>query len=200
MDISRSSLPAHHRRNSDRATRWSRHGGSTFYRETWHSGTTTSKTSRRSRRAQAFRDARIWRVGTVGQRAALLVVDVQNDFCPGGALGGPDGDAIIPRVNKTVALFERRGLPILFTRDWHPRETKHFKEFGGAWPPHCIQGTKGARFHPDLVLPKTALIVSKGMDPEQDSYSGFQSFTDHGRDLESTLRELEVNQLFICGH
>src|SRR2546428_351370 len=91
------------------------------------------------------------------------------------------------------------GQPILFTRDWHPRETKHFKEFGGAWPPHCIQGTKGARFHPDVVIPKGAPVLSKGMDPEQDSYSGFQAFTDHGRDLESALHELEVDELFICG-
>ncbi len=135
----------------------------------------------------------------MGRRPALLVVDVQNDFCPGGALGVPDGDAIIPHVNKTVALVDRRGLPILFTRDWHPRETKHFKEFGGAWPPHCIQRTKGARFHPDLVVPKAALILSKGMDPEQDSYSAFQAYTDHGRDLESTLHELEVGELLICG-
>src|SRR2546421_7646540 len=199
MDISRSSLPAHHRRRSDRATRWSRHGGSTFYRETWHFGTTTSKTSRRSRRAQAFRDARIWRVGTVGQRAALLVVDIQNDFCPGGALGVPDGDAIIPRVNRTIALFERRGLPVLFTRDWHPRVTKHFKEFGGAWPAHCVQGAKGARFHGGLEMPKGALILAKGMDPDQDSYSAFQAFTDRGRDLESTLHELDVDELFVCG-
>src|SRR5437773_12081708 len=92
---------------------------------------TTSKTSGRSRRAQAFSDRDIWPVGTVGQRAALLVVDIQNDFCPGGALGVPEGDAIIPRVNRTIGLFGRRGLPVIFTRDWHPRETKHFKEFGG---------------------------------------------------------------------
>src|SRR3989475_10556957 len=123
MDISRSSLPAHHRRNSDRATRWSRHGGSTFYRETWHSGTTTSKTSRRSKRAQAFRDARIWRGGTVGQRAALLGVDIQNDFCPGGVHGVPDGDAIIPRVNRSIGLFARRGPPLSFTRAWPPPAT-----------------------------------------------------------------------------
>ena len=135
----------------------------------------------------------------MGPRPALLVVDIQNDFCPGGALGVPDGDAIIPRVNRTIALFERRGLPILFTRDWHPRETKHFKEFGGAWPAHCIQGTKGARFHPDLQVPTGAVILSKGMDPEQDSYSAFQAFTDRGRDLESTLHELDVDELFICG-
>ena len=137
--------------------------------------------------------------GTVGQRAALLVVDVQNDFCPGGSLGVPDGDAIVPRTNRTVALFRRRGLPVVFTRDWHPRETKHFKEYGGAWPPHCVQGTKGARFHPDLEVPKGALILSKGMDPEVDSYSAFQAFTDRGRDLESTLQELGVDELFICG-
>jgi nicotinamidase/pyrazinamidase len=135
----------------------------------------------------------------VGQKAALVVVDIQNDFCPGGALAVPGGDAVIPRVNRTIALFGRRGLPVVFTRDWHPRHTKHFKEFGGAWPPHCIQGTKGARFHPDLQVPKGALVLSKGMDPEVDSYSGFQAFTENGRDLESTLRELAVDELFVCG-
>ena len=135
----------------------------------------------------------------MSQRAALLVVDIQNDFCPGGALGVPDGDAVIPPANRSVALFERRGFPVIFTRDWHPRETKHFKEFGGAWPPHCIQGTKGARFHSDLEMPKKPLILSKGMDPEVDSYSAFQAFTERGRDLESTLHELDVDELIICG-
>jgi len=130
---------------------------------------------------------------------ALLVVDIQNDFCPGGALGVPDGDTIIPRVNRTVALFERRRLPIFFTRDWHPPETKHFKEFGGAWPRHCVQSTKGARFHSDLVIPKVAVVLSKGMDPEQDSYSAFQAYTERGRDLESTLQEFGADALFICG-
>lgn len=135
----------------------------------------------------------------MGSRAALLVVDIQNDFCPGGALGVPDGDAIIPRVNRAVGLFGRRGMPVIFTRDWHPRETKHFKEFGGAWPAHCIQGTKGARFHPNLEVPKGSIILSKGMDPEVDSYSSFQAFTERGRDLESTLHELDVGELVICG-
>lgn len=135
----------------------------------------------------------------MSRKPALLVVDVQNDFCPGGALAVPEGDAIVPRVNRTIELFERRNLPVLATRDWHPRATKHFKEFGGAWPPHCIQGTKGARFHPDLRLPKDALILSKGMDPEQDSYSGFQAYNGQGRDLESVVRDLGVDEIFICG-
>jgi len=132
-------------------------------------------------------------------RSALLVVDLQNDFCPGGALPVSDGDRIVPRVNRAIELFERRGLPILASRDWHPRETRHFKAFGGAWPPHCIQKTKGARFRPDLRLPKHAIILSKGMDPEEDSYSAFQAVTKEGRDLESVLRDLDVNELFLCG-
>ncbi len=132
-------------------------------------------------------------------KPALLVVDVQNDFCPGGALAVPDGDAILPRVNRTIELFVHRGLRVLATRDWHPRVTKHFKAYGGAWPPHCVQGTKGARFHRDLRLPKDAVILSKGMDPEQDSYSGFQALNDGGRDLESVVHDLGIDELFVCG-
>src|SRR2546426_10189670 len=119
--------------------------------------------------------------GPMGPKPALLVVDIQNDFCPGGALGVPDGDAIIPRVNRTIALFERRHLPVRFTRDWHPRETKHFKEFGGAWPAHCIQGTTGAPLHPDLQTPKGAGSPSQAMDPGRESASAFHAFTDRGR-------------------
>ncbi len=135
----------------------------------------------------------------MSRRPALLIVDVQNDFCPGGALAVPDGDAIIPRVNRTIELFVRRGLPVLATRDWHPPVTKHFKEYGGAWPPHCVQGTKGARFHPKLDLPKDAVVLSKGMDPDQDSYSGFQALNTGGRDLESVIREIGADALIVCG-
>ena len=135
----------------------------------------------------------------VAGHPVLLVVDVQNDFCPGGALGVPEGNRIIPLINDAMLIFARRRLPILATRDWHPRETKHFKEFGGAWPPHCIRGTKGARFHPDLRLPAKATILSKGMDPEQDSYSAFHAFAKDGHDLESVLRELDADEVFICG-
>ncbi len=135
----------------------------------------------------------------MSRKPALLLVDLQNDFCPGGALGVPDGDQIVPRINRMIELFERRGLPVLATRDWHPAVTKHFKEFGGAWPPHCIQGTKGARFHPDLKLPKEAVLLSKGMDPEQDSYSGFQALSAQGRDLESVIRDLAIDEIYVCG-
>ncbi len=135
----------------------------------------------------------------MARKPALLVVDVQNDFCPGGAMAVPHGDRIIPRLNRTIDQFVRRGLPVLATRDWHPPMTKHFKEFGGAWPPHCVQGTKGARFHPDLRLPEDAVILSKGMDPEQDSYSGFQALSDGGRDLESVVHDLGIDELFLCG-
>ena len=129
----------------------------------------------------------------------LLVVDVQNDFCPGGTLAVPGGDAIVPKVNRAIALFGRRHLPILATRDWHPRMTKHFKEFGGAWPPHCVQGTKGARFHPDLKLSEGVVVLSKGMDPEEDSYSAFQALAQDGRDLLSILHERGVDEIFLCG-
>ena len=138
-------------------------------------------------------------MGSERGRAALLVVDVQYDFLPGGALGVPEGDAILPKVNRAVEVFARRGLPVVATRDWHPPETRHFKTYGGAWPAHCVQGTKGARFHKDLKLPRGALVVSKGMDPEEDSYSAFQAFTDQGRDLESVLREKGVDEVFIAG-
>lgn len=132
-------------------------------------------------------------------RPALVVVDVQNDFCPGGALGVPEGDAVIPKANRAIEMFHRRGLPVLFTRDWHPPVTKHFKDYGGAWPPHCIQETKGARFHRGLEVPKDALILSKGMDPEQDSYSGFQALAPSGRDFESVTHDLGVDVIFLCG-
>lgn len=138
-------------------------------------------------------------MGSDRGRAALLVVDIQYDFLPGGALGVPDGETILPKVNRSVELFARRGLPIVATRDWHPPETRHFKAYGGAWPAHCVQGTKGARFHRDLKLPRGTIVVSKGMDPEEDSYSAFQAFTDQGRDLESVLRETSVDEVFIAG-
>jgi nicotinamidase/pyrazinamidase len=102
-------------------------------------------------------------------KKALLIVDVQNDFCPGGALGIPCGDKIVPKINKYIKIFSKKKLPVFATRDWHPVKTKHFKDFGGVWPVHCIYNTRGALFHPDLKVPKEAFMLYKGMDPEKDS-------------------------------
>ena len=99
-----------------------------------------------------------------GAGTALLIIDPQVDFCPGGALAVPGGDEIIPVINRYVELFDARRLPIYVSRDWHPSETAHFLQSGGQWPPHCVQGSAGAAFHPDLRLPADAVIVSKGMD------------------------------------
>jgi len=128
-------------------------------------------------------------------RDALVVVDMQKDFMPGGALPVPKADEIVPVVNEYVKLFERAGLPVFFTRDWHPPNHISFKGHGGVWPPHCVQNTEGAEFHEDLYLPPdNKFIISKGTSPDFDAYSGFQ-----GTLLEDLLRERGVKRLFVCG-
>lgn len=126
--------------------------------------------------------------------SALIVVDVQNDFCPGGALPVPEGDKVVPVLNRYIHKFTERGLPVYFTRDWHPEGHVSFKAQGGIWPPHCIQGTEGARFHSGLFISSTAVIVSKGMSPRADAYSGFQ-----GTDLHDQLKRRGIRRLFIGG-
>jgi nicotinamidase/pyrazinamidase len=135
----------------------------------------------------------------LGAGDALLLVDPQNDFCPGGSLPVPDGDAVMPVLNAWAAAAEAAGIPIFVSRDWHPPRTTHFKEFGGVWPPHCIQGTRGAEFHPDLRLPPSATIVSKGMGETEDAYSAFQARDDQGRPLATLLRERGVRHLYVMG-
>ena len=135
----------------------------------------------------------------MGSKKALLIVDIQNDFCPGGALGVRGGDKIIPVINKYIELFHKAELPIFITRDYHPEKTKHFKEFGGPWPEHCVQNTKGAEFHPDLKFPEEATIVSKGMNPDKDSYSAFQAVDSDGHELLNLFRKMNVNEIFIGG-
>lgn len=131
--------------------------------------------------------------------AALLIVDVQNDFCPGGALQIVDGDRVLGPVNRAARRFAEAGLPVLATRDWHPPVTRHFKDFGGPWPVHCVQGTPGAAFHPDLRLPPKARVLSKGVDPEQDGYSAFDGVDDTGRELNMVLSDLGVHHLYVAG-
>ena len=125
---------------------------------------------------------------------ALLVVDVQRDFCPGGALAVRDGDRVVPDLNRVIAVSRKAGVPIFFTRDWHPPNHTSFKKQGGIWPPHCVQGTKGADFHPDLVIPASTTIISKGDKPKQEAYSGFQ-----GTDLAKRLKALGVREVVIGG-
>jgi len=132
-------------------------------------------------------------------KAALLVVDVQNDFCPGGALGVPGGDRIIPAVNRHIAEAAARGMPVYATRDWHPVVTTHFKEYGGEWPPHCVQNTEGAKFRPDLKLPADAIVVSKGDDPARQGYSAFDGHTEAGKPLLRDLRDRDVNRIYVTG-
>jgi nicotinamidase/pyrazinamidase len=125
---------------------------------------------------------------------ALIIVDVQNDFLPGGSLAVPDGDAVLAPLNTLIETFEARGLPIFATRDWHPQNHCSFHARGGPWPPHCIAETPGAQFAAGLRLPASATIVSKATMPDKDAYSGFG-----GTELDVLLRKADVRRLFIGG-
>ena len=130
---------------------------------------------------------------------ALIIIDVQNDFCPGGALPVPDGDRVVPVLNRYIEKFTRANLPIFATRDWHPEKTKHFKAYGGLWPPHCIQNTEGAEFRADLVLPGDAVIVSAGTTFDEEGYSGFEGKDKNGTGLAELLRRSGVERIFVGG-
>jgi len=125
---------------------------------------------------------------------ALIVVDVQNDFLPGGSLPVPGGDEIVPLLNDYIAAFERAGLPVFATRDWHPAEHCSFRRRGGPWPVHCVAGSTGAAFAPDLRLPPSAVVVSKGTAPERDAYSGFED-----TDLDARLGAAGARRVFVGG-
>ena len=147
-----------------------------------------------------------------GDRDVLVVVDVQNDFCPGGALAVPQGEEIIPAVNRLAAQFAH----VILTQDWHPRghasfASSHFGRkpfetldlpYGGQilWPDHCVQGTQGAAFHPALAAPHAELVLRKGFRRAIDSYSAFRENdrrTPTG--LASYLRERGFERIILCG-
>lgn len=130
---------------------------------------------------------------------ALLVVDVQRDFCPGGALAVPAGDEVVAPLNRYLSLFAGRGLPVFLSRDWHPERTRHFRELGGPWPPHCVQGTPGAELHPALAVPDGATLVSKGTSPEDDGYSAMEGRDSSGTPLPDALRARGVTTLYVGG-
>jgi nicotinamidase/pyrazinamidase len=127
-------------------------------------------------------------------KKALVVVDVQNDFCPGGSLAVAEGDKVIAPLNKLIKDFLDRGEPVYKTRDWHPEKTKHFEVYGGTWPIHCVQNTPGAEFHPDLLEDPRITVISKGFDERADGYSGFD-----GTELAQLLRDEGVNEIWVGG-
>jgi nicotinamidase/pyrazinamidase len=133
------------------------------------------------------------------QRPALLVVDVQVDFCPGGALPVPAGDRVIPILNGAISHCQSKGWPVYASRDWHPVDTTHFRAFGGRWPVHCVAGSRGAAFHPDLRLPADRIIISKGLERTDDGYSAFEGTDDRGRRLIDDLHERRIEGLFVGG-
>lgn len=104
---------------------------------------------------------------------ALLIVDVQNDFCAGGALAVKDADTIIPEINRWIDASSRYAVPVLASRDWHPQHHLSFDSEGGPWPAHCINDSYGAQFHSDLALPSNTIVVTKGVRFDQDQYSAF---------------------------
>jgi nicotinamidase/pyrazinamidase len=130
----------------------------------------------------------------VNENDSLIVVDVQRDFCPGGALPVPDCNQIIPTLNEYIETFNRVRAKVFATRDWHPPNHVSFKPYGGPWPPHCVQRSKGAEFHPDLRLPRRTKVISKASDPSRESYSGFD-----GTELRQELMNKGVKRVFIGG-
>src|SRR3954447_8741757 len=122
---------------------------------------------------------------------ALLIVDLQNDFTPGGALPVAHGDEIAPRINELAGSgFDL----VVATRDWHPRDHSSFDEHGGVWPVHCVAGTPGAELHPSLERGRIDVVIDKGQDRDTDGYSGFE-----GTDLEYVLRDHDIDEITVCG-
>jgi nicotinamidase/pyrazinamidase len=126
-------------------------------------------------------------------RQALIVVDVQNDFCPGGTLAVPHGDEVIEPLNKLLDEFLERGAPVYKSRDWHPATTKHFAAYGGTWPVHCVQNTHGAEFHPALRDDPRITVISKGLG-DTDCYSAFDE-----TDLAAQLHNQNIEEVVVGG-
>lgn len=125
---------------------------------------------------------------------ALVIVDVQADFLPGGSLAVPHGDEVVAVLNDYLAVFQQAGLPVVATRDWHPGAHCSFQPHGGPWPPHCVAGSPGAGFAPQLRLPPNAILIAKGVDPQRDAYSGFE-----GTGLLGLLCKAGITRLFVGG-
>jgi nicotinamidase/pyrazinamidase len=121
---------------------------------------------------------------------ALIVVDVQNDFCPGGALAVPDGDAVVAAINRLA----QGSWFVVATRDWHPPDHGSFVESGGRWPVHCVRDTHGAQLHPELDATRVHAVIDKGRSPDREGYSAFED-----TDLEQMLRDRGVQTVHVAG-
>src|SRR5689334_5389258 len=130
----------------------------------------------------------------LGPADAVIVVDVQNDFCPGGALPVARGDEVVPILNQWMTAAGGAGAAVVASRDWHPADHCSFQERGGPWPSHCVQETRGADFHPDLNLPPRARIVSKATAADREAYSAFD-----GTGLADELKRAGISRVWIGG-
>lgn len=129
------------------------------------------------------------------QDRALVLVDIQYDFCPGGALAVAEGDQIVEVVNLLIPSFNL----VISTQDWHPANHISFKEQGGPWPPHCVQGSWGAQLHPRLNTETIAHYFRKASSPEKDDYSEFEGTDEQGRSLDGVLKGYDVRKLYVAG-
>ena len=128
------------------------------------------------------------------QDDGLLIVHVQVDFCPGGALPAPEGDQVVPVLNRWIEAAQEKGLPIYASRDWHPRRHVSFEKEGGEWPPHCLQDSAGAKFHPNLRLPENVVKVTSGTRFDFDQYSAFKE-----TGFAKLLRKDGIKRLWLGG-
>jgi len=151
-----------------------------------------ARESRGNRSRRAALDASV--AAALEGQDALLIVDVQRDFCPGGRLPVPEGDAVVAAINPWIAAARQAGRLILASRDWHPRRHVSFESEGGPWPEHCVQDSPGAAFHPELALPADTIVVSKGVRLDQDQYSAFDE-----TGLGDFLRRHGIRRLWLAG-
>lgn len=134
------------------------------------------------------------------KRKALIIVDVQRDFCPGGSLAVPMGDEVVTPLNRLIEkVNKRKDWVVIFSKDWHPADTSHFKDFGGQWPAHCVRGTSGAKFHRELIISIDAFIVYKGMGSGENAYSAFDGVDFNEKYLADILNEYGVEDVYIGG-
>jgi len=131
--------------------------------------------------------------------SALLILDIQNDFLPGGSLAVPQGEEIIPIINQYIDYFTKNNSVIFATKDWHPSNSKHFNKFGGEWPPHCVQRTYGAEFPAALSLPSSTIVLYKGMNENDAGYSVAEASDKNGINFFDLIEIKSIMELNVCG-